>query len=258
MSVDPSLQGRTVVVSGGNGGIGLAIARGAGAAGARVVIWGRNPAKTDSALAELRGAGVAAEAVICDVARPESVDAAMAETVRVADRVDGFVANAAVPGPTVSMFDVDLDDWRAVIDTNLVGVFTCFRAAARRMIEQGDPGALVAVSSVVTRFGSPGRAHYAAAKAGVNSLVATTAVELARHRIRCNALSPGWTRTELYDEGFGGPGEERLEEAILSRTPARRYGEAEDYVRACLLLLDPDLSFHTGDNVTVDGGFSIA
>ena len=181
----------------------------------------------------------------------------MGATLAAFGRVDGVVANAATPGTTSRLLDMDTADWRRVIETNLTGVMHTFRAGARQMVEQGEGGSLLAVSSIVTRFGAPGRSHYAASKSAVHALVTSAAIELARHRIRCNSLAPGWTRTDLVEEGFTGAGGAKFEEAIVARTPARRWGDPADYAAAAVMLLDPTLSFHTGDLVTVDGGYTI-
>ncbi|MCU1454127.1 MAG: putative 3-oxoacyl-[acyl-carrier-protein] reductase [Acidimicrobiales bacterium] len=256
---NPSLDGRVVAISGGNGGIGLGLARAAAAAGAAVMIWGRNVDKNAAAAASLGAAGGSAASVACDVGDADAVDDAIRATLERFGRIDGFVANAAMPGTDVAFLDMPSVDWRELIDMNLTSVFVSLQHVARQMVAQGEPGALVAISSIITHYGAPGKSHYAAAKSGVDSLVRTIAAELAPQRIRCNALAPGWTETELIESGFGttaGPG--ALEKAIVRRTPARRWGTPDDYGRAAVMLLDPTLSFHTGDVMTIDGGYTIS
>lgn len=258
MTAASPLGGRVVVVTGGNGGIGLGLVQAAASAGAEVMIWGRDEAKTAAAVATLRAEGLAVDAAGCDVSDRSSIAAALDRTVERFGRIDGFVANAAVPGAEHTILTMPPEAWREVIEVNLTSVFTCFQLVARQMVAQGDPAALVAISSIITRYGAARKGHYAAAKVGVESLVRTTAAELARHRIRCNALAPGWTATNLVDEGFRGHDRERFEEAIIGRTPARRWASVDDYAPIAVALLDPDTSFHTGDVVTVDGGYTIS
>lgn len=250
------LDGGRVVVTGGNGGIGLGIAHAAVSAGADVVIWARNEAKSARAVTWLTEQGGRARAVTCDVADEDSVAAAMAETVAALGGIDAMVANAALSGTPTPMVDIPVAEWRAVIDTNLTGTYLTFRAAARQMITQGTPGSLVAIASIVNHLGGPMHSHYAATKVGVHAVVTSLATELARHRIRCNSLAPGWTKTDLLTSGFD-VAHDQFEQAILRRTPARRWGEPQDYARAAVLLLDPSLSFHTGDMITIDGGYTV-
>jgi NAD(P)-dependent dehydrogenase (short-subunit alcohol dehydrogenase family) len=152
---------------------------------------------------------------------------------------------------------MDVSEWRKVIDNNLTGAMLSFRAASRQTVAQGTPGSLVAISSIISRFGGPGRSHYAAAKTAVHALVMSTAIELARYRIRCNSLAPGWTKTDLVETGFDPDGHSRFEQAIMARTPTRRWGTTDDYAAVAVLLLDPEQSYHTGDMLTVDGGYTI-
>ena len=130
-----------------------------------------------------------------------------------------------------------LAEWREVMAINLDGTFLCTREAARHMVARGEGGALVIVSSISARFGAPTMQHYAATKAALVSLSHSLAVELAPHRIRCNALLPGWTDTEMADEWLDDP---RFVEVITRRTPARRWGVPADYARDRDLPRGPD------------------
>lgn len=252
-----ALAGKVMVITGGNGGIGLGIAAAAADAGASVMLWARNERKCEEAVAHLIDSGASAAWAACDVVDEDSVDQAMATTLARYDRVDGLVANAAIPGATTSLLEMPASEWRAVLDVNLTGAMLSFRAAARQIVRQQSPGALLAVSSIITRFGGPYKSHYAASKTAVHALVTSVAIELARHRIRCNSLAPGWTRTDLVDTGFDTAGREKFEQAVIARTPARRWGKPADYSAAVVNLLDPSQSFHTGDMITIDGGYTI-
>jgi len=147
-----------------------------------------------------------------------------------------------------------LAEFRRVTSVNLDGAFLCLREAARHMVERGEGGSLVAVSSVSAIHGAPGMEHYAASKAGLTSMVRGLAVELARHRIRCNSLLPGWTDTDMIAPAAHN---ERFVANTLKRTPLRRWGTPADMGQVAVFLADPANLFHTGDSVVVDGGYSI-
>ncbi len=247
------LRGRVAVVTGGNGGIGLGIGRALAGAGADVAIWARNEEKNVAAEAELAEIGRRAHAVRCDVADEADVTGAMAATLEHFGRVDVMVANAGM-GLPAPIQDLPLEQWRAVMAVNLDGAFLCFREAARHMIERGDGGAMIAVSSTSAIHGAPGNEAYAASKAALGALIRGLAVELARHRVRCNVLMPGWTETDMTAPLRGW---ERFVENTTRRTPVRRWGTPEDMGAAAVFLSDPSLTFHTGDTVVVDGGYTV-
>jgi NAD(P)-dependent dehydrogenase (short-subunit alcohol dehydrogenase family) len=247
------LDGRVAVVTGGNGGIGFGLASALLDAGAAVDIWGRNEEKTHAALERLSTPDrPKVTARRCDVSDEIEVERAMSDTVAEHARVDVMVANAGL-GRFVPFLETRLADWRKVTATDLDGVFLTFREAARHMQEQGG-GALVAVSSISAVHGTPRHAAYAASKAGILGLVRSAAVELARHGIRANALLPGWTEIDTHPEMRES---ERFVEATTQRTPVRRWGTPADLGPAIVFLADPSNTFHTGDTVVVDGGYTI-
>lgn len=247
------LQGRTVVVTGGNGGIGLGMADALAAAGAEVAIWGRNPDKLADAAKRLERHGRRVLAQRCDVSDEGQVIEAFAATVAEFGKVDSLFANAGVGGfaPFTSM---TLDEFRRVTAINLDGAFLCLREAARHLVDRGEGGSLVAVSSVSAIDGAPGMEHYAASKAGVLAIIRGLAVELARHHIRCNAILPGWTDTELIAPAAAS---ERFVDNTIRRTPVRRWGTPADMGPAAVFLADPANVFHTGDAMVIDGGYTI-
>lgn len=249
----PRLDGRVAVVTGGNSGLGLAMARGIGRAGAAVVIWSRTASRNDAAVEILRADGIAASAVACDTADEAAVDAAMAETVDRHGRVDCMVANAGIAA-SAPFVDTELADWHHVLRTNLDGSFLCTRAAARRLVDQGEGGSMIVVSSTISRYGGAGMAAYAASKTGLLGLARTLAVELARHRVRVNILTPGWTKTAMNTELRE---HDAFVAATTARTPARRWADPAEFEEIAAYLADPTLTFHTGNEVVVDGGYTV-
>ncbi|MDH3641603.1 MAG: SDR family oxidoreductase, partial [Gammaproteobacteria bacterium] len=171
------LTGKAFVVTGGNGGIGLAMAEGIVLAGGDVAIWARNEEKNAAALAQLEslsardGAGSKAVAYVCDVADEQSVIAAMRQSVADLGRCDGLFANAGRSGTGTPFVDLPLSEWRAVMDVNLDGVFLCLREAAKYLVEQQQGGSLVAVSSTAAIHGAAGNEAYSASKTALNGLV---------------------------------------------------------------------------------------
>jgi NAD(P)-dependent dehydrogenase (short-subunit alcohol dehydrogenase family) len=247
------LSGRVAVVTGGNGGIGLGMAKALVEAGADVAIWGRNGAKNDSARAELESSGRRVVAVRCDVADEQQVRHATAETVASLGKIDAMFANAGIGG-YAPFTDMTLDEWRRVTSVNLDGAFLTLREAARHMVDRGEGGALVVVSSTSAIHGAPGMEHYAGSKAALIAVMRGLAVELARSRIRCNALLPGWTETDMLRPLAAN---EKFVRNTVSRTPVRRWGTPDDLGPAAVFLADPTATFHTGDTLVVDGGYTI-
>lgn len=253
------LHGRVVVVTGGNGGIGLGMARALAEAGADLAIWARDEDRNAQAMAGLAAGDSYAVgerrliACRCDVSDEAEVAVAMERTIEALGQVDCLVANAGVIG-YAPFVDMTLQEWRRVQSINLEGAFLTLRAAARHMVQRGGGGSLVATSSVSAIHGAPRMQHYAAAKAGVIAMVRGLAVELARYGIRANAILPGWTESGMLDPDASTP---KFVEATIGRTPVRRWGVPSDLGPAAVFLADPTLTFHTGDTIVVDGGYSI-
>ncbi len=248
------LSGRVVVITGGNGGIGLGMAAALAEAGADLAIWGTNAEKNERARQELVDAyGHRVEAWRCDVSDEAAVVGAFAEVVDAFGRVDSLIANAGIGGGA-PFPHMSLAEWRRVMAVNLDGAFLCFREASRHMIERGGGGSLVAVSSTSAIDGAPRMQHYAASKAALLAMIRGLAVELARHEIRCNSLLPGWTDTDMMAPGREN---EKFVRNTVGRTPVRRWGLPSDMGPAAVFLADPTHTFHTGDSVVVDGGYTI-
>lgn len=252
---EPPLAGRTVLVTGGNGGIGLGMAEGCAKAGAQIVLWGRSQEKNDAAIKELEALGATAHAFVCDVDDPAAIQSAFAASVDAAGgRIDTVFANAGTTGNGTPFLDLDYAEWRRVLRTNLDGTFLTLQAAARHMVDRGGGGSLVAVSSTSAVHGAANNEAYGTSKTALLGLVRALAVGLARHDIRVNALVPGWTRTDLTAPGYAW---DKFREATTQRTPLRRWAESAEMAPAAVFLADPNNTFHTGDAVVVDGGYTV-
>ncbi|RMD85204.1 MAG: SDR family oxidoreductase [Candidatus Dadabacteria bacterium] len=247
------LHGHVALVTGGNGGIGLGMARGLARAGAALAIWGRDQEKNRRAVAELRELGADAEAFQCDVASEESVCTQVARTLERFGRIDSCFANAGTwkASPFTSM---TLEDWEAVLRVNLGGAFLVFREVVKHMIDRGGGGKLVAVGSIGAIHGMPRHENYSASKAGLCALIRSLAVELARHDIQANAILPGWVATDMTAELRKW---RKLDETVRARTPARRWGTPEDFEAVAVYLASPASRFHTGDVLRIDGGYAV-
>lgn len=248
------LSGRVVLVTGGNGGIGLGMAQGCVAAGADVVIWGTNPAKLDRASELLRELPQAPKVLAqqVDVSDEQAVVSSMAQAATEMGRIDCVMANAGVSGggPFITQ---TLDEWRRIMSVNLEGVFLTLREGAKHMVERGEGGSLVAVSSVSAIHGAPMAQAYASSKAGVLAMIRGLSVELARYGIRANSVVPGWTETEMTEAGREN---DRFLANTTQRTPIRRWGTPEDFHTVGAFLADPTQAYHTGDEIVMDGGYT--
>lgn len=248
------LSDKVFVITGGNGGIGLGMAEGIVQAGGAVAIWGRNEDKNADAVATLEAMGGTARAYVCDVADEDAVVATMAQSREDLGRLDGCFANAGHGGIGSSFLDLSLEDWRTVMRVNLDGAFLTLREAARHLVDQGEGGSLVAISSTSSVHGAANNQAYGTSKTAVNGLVRALAVELARHRIRVNSLLPGWTITELAAIPYAN---DRFREVTTKRTPVRRWAEPSEFREVGAWLADPGQTFHTGQEVCVDGGYTV-
>jgi 2-deoxy-D-gluconate 3-dehydrogenase len=242
------LTGRVAVVTGGNGGIGLGMARGLAAAGTRVVVAARNAEKAEAALAEL---GAQSIFIALDVADENSCRAVIDQTEQRFGRLDILVNNAGTsirkPPETYTAAE-----WHAVLDTNLTGAFLCSQAAHPVMKRGG--GGKINIGSMFALFGSAYAAPYAASKGALVQLTKSLAAAWATDNIQVNAVLPGWIDTELTRDArqqVAG-----LHERVLARTPAGRWGVPEDLAGIAVFLATAASDFITGAAIPVDGGFS--
>ncbi len=248
------LSGKVFVITGGNGGIGLGMAEGIVLSGGEVAVWGRNQDKNAHAVDTLKGLGGHATSRVCDVSDEEQVIESMKATVADHGHIDGLFANAGRGGNKAPFLELELEDWRAVMEVNLDGVFLTLREAGRQLVAQGTGGSLVAVSSTSAIHGAAGNEAYGTAKTALNGLVRALAVGWARYNIRVNSLLPGWTITELASGGYEN---DKFREATVKRTPVRRWADPAEFRQVGAFLADPSLTYHTGQEVCVDGGYTV-
>ena len=247
----PELDGRIALVTGGSRGIGAAISRELGAAGAHVAVnFARDAESAGVVCAAVREAGGEATAVQGDVSTAEGA-AALVETVESDVGPIGILVNNAGITRDDLIMRLSDEDWRDVIDVNLGGAFFTCRALSRPMLKR-RAGAIVNITSIVGVHGNAGQSNYAASKAGLSGLTKALAKELGGRGIRVNAIAPGYIATELTDAL-----PDQAREAILSGTPLGRLGEPDDVARAVRFLCSDAAAFVTGEVLAVDGGLGI-
>jgi len=247
------LTGKVAIVTGGNGGIGLGIARGLAEAGADIVVVGRNEAKSSSAVTDLKACGVRAISITADVTDKAAVAAMIERTVRELGRLDILVNNAGINirKPPDAL---ELDEWDSVIKTNLTSAFLCSKAAYPAMKAAGG-GKIINIGSMMSIFGASFTPAYAASKGGIVQFTRSCACAWATDNIQVNAVLPGWIDTDLTKrarEQIGG-----LHDRVLARTPASRWGVSADFAGIAVFLASRPSEFVTGTAIPVDGGFSI-
>lgn len=246
------LTGHVALVTGGNSGIGLAMADALAAAGASVCIWGTNEERNTRAAEQLESRGSGVLALRCDVGDEQQVQTAMDRTVERFGRLDSCFANAGVGAGGTRFTETGLDEFRRVTRVNLDGAFLTLRAAARVLVEQCAGGSLVGTSSLAARQGPPRGQAYAASKGGLISMMQAIAIELGRHHIRANAVLPGWVSTPLADPALES---DAFQRKVLPRMPVGRWGRPTDFGALAVYLASPASAFHTADTITVDGGY---
>jgi 2-deoxy-D-gluconate 3-dehydrogenase len=247
------LKGRVGLVTGGNGGIGLGLARGLAKAGAAVMVAGRNAEKNAAAVAELRGLGAEAEAVVADVTDAAGVEAMVARAVERFGRLDILVNNAGTNirnRPEVYR----TEDWHSVLDTNLTSAMLASRAAWPHL-KAGGRGRVINNGSMLSIFGLPFHIAYAASKGGVVQLTKSLAVAWAADGITVNCILPGWIDTDLTRRARKDM--PTLNDNVLARTPKGRWGSIEDFEGIAAFLGSDASAFITGAAIPVDGGFSV-
>jgi 2-deoxy-D-gluconate 3-dehydrogenase len=246
------LTGRVAVVTGGNGGIGLGMAKGLAQAGAAIVVAGRQADKNATAVKEIEALGAKASAVAVDVKDEASVNAMVAQAVAQFGRLDILVNNAGMSIRKPPQ-DYTLAEWQQVIDINLTGAFLCSHAAYPAMVKAGG-GKMINIGSMMSIFGAPYAAAYAASKGGIVQMSKAMATAWAKDNIQVNAILPGWIDTDLTKAARQQV--QGLHERVLARTPAGRWGVPDDFAGTAVFLASAASDFVTGAALAVDGGYS--
>ncbi len=244
------LEGKVAIVTGASRGIGKATALALATEGAAVVVnYASSSGAADAVVAEIQAMGGQAIAVKADVSKEPEVEEMFATAIAQFSRVDVLVNNAGITRDTL-LLRMKLEDWQAVIDLNLTGVFLCTRAASKIMLKQKS-GRIINITSVAGQMGNPGQANYSAAKAGVIGFTRTVARELASRGITVNAVAPGFIATDMTNDLKAEP--------ILAMIPLSRYGQPEDIAGMIqFLAATPAAGYITGQVFNVDGGMVMA
>ena len=248
------LTGKVAIVTGGNGGIGLGMAGGLAAAGATVVLSGRNATKGEKAAQGLRatvGLGANAAFIAADVTKKADCVRLVADTVARFGRLDILVNNAGI-GLRKNPQDFEEAEWHRVMDTNMTSAFLMCQAAHPHMLKAGG-GKVINIGSVMSLFGAPHAAPYAASKGAIMQFTKATATAWAKDAIQCNCVLPGWIDTELTQaarEQVAG-----LNDMVMMRTPAGRWGVPDDLAGIAVFLASPASDFVTGAAIPCDGGY---
>jgi 2-deoxy-D-gluconate 3-dehydrogenase len=247
------LSGRVAIVTGGNGGIGLGMARGLARCGAAVMVAGRDAQKNAAAVEELAGLGAKAAALETDVTREDSCKAMVQGTVQRFGRLDVLVNNAGTQ-IRKQPEEYTLAEWRRILETNLTSAFMCSQAAYPVM-RAGGGGKIVMIGSMMSIFGASFSGPYAASKGGIVQMAKAMACAWGKDNIQVNAVLPGWIDTALTRQARREL--EGLEARVVARTPAGRWGAPDDFAGIAVFLASPASDFVTGAAITVDGGYSV-
>jgi len=246
------LTGKVALITGGNGGLGLAYARGIVKCGGKVAVWGRNPEKNTVAVAELREMGGDAEAFACDVTDEGQIAESFEKTLARFGQVDSCFANAGGGGFRGMSHSTSRADWLGTIDLNLMSVVHTFGAATEHMLERKAGGKLIVTSSVAAIMGTGGAAGYSTTKAAVRGLVQALAVELGQAGIQANAILPGYVETEMSIQTS-----EAFQKAVRRRVVSGKIGTLEDMEGIAVFLASNQSDFITGQSIIMDGGHTI-
>jgi 2-deoxy-D-gluconate 3-dehydrogenase len=247
------LTGRVAIVTGGNGGIGLGMARGLAAAGASIVIAGRNQAKSEAAVAALAASGVKAIALAVDVNNTADLKAMVAGTLKAFGRIDILINNAGI-NIRKPPHEIALEEWNDVIKTNLTSAFVASQAVHPAMEDAGG-GKIINIGSMLSIFGASFAPAYAASKGGIVQFTRSCAIAWAPDNIQCNAVLPGWIDTELTQNARREV--DGLYDKVLARSPSGRWGAPGDFAGIAVFLASRASDFVTGAAIPVDGGFSV-
>jgi gluconate 5-dehydrogenase len=244
------LSGRTALITGSSEGLGFAMARGLAAAGAQIVLNGRDEKKLAKAAKSLGESGRKVEAHAFDVADEKAVLAAFERFDAEDVAIDILINNAGIQFRK-PMVDLTSDEWRRVVDIHLTGTFQVGREAAKRMIKRGRGGKIINIASLASEVARATIAPYTAAKGAVKMLTRSMAAEWAKHNIQANAIGPGFIATEMNRALLDDP---KFDAWVKGRTPSGRWGEPEDLIGVTVFLASPASDYVNGQTIYVDGG----
>ena len=247
------LSGRVAVVTGGNRGIGRAMALGLARAGASVAVLARNPRHNELMLAELNRIGGPALVLPLDVTDRPALAFAVVEIERALGGIGILVNNAGIVAQTGGVLNETADEWDETIETHLNATFLLSQLVAKSMVKRKSGGKIINLASMYSIFGSDRVPSYSAAKGGIVQLTKSLAIELAPHGIQVNAIAPGWIETDMTAAIRDSP----MNEEIIARTPAKRWGKSDELIGATVFLASRGADFITGATLPVDGGYSI-
>ncbi|GJL90927.1 SDR family NAD(P)-dependent oxidoreductase [Hyphococcus sp.] len=251
-----SLADRVAIVTGGNRGIGRSIALGLAKAGASIAILSRNLDKNTEVLDELKRLGRPAYALVLDVTERDKLADAVAEVESVLGGVDILVNNAGIADVSGGVLNETAEMWDKTIATHLDATFLMSKLAAKSMLTR-KRGKIINLASMYSYFGSGALPSYSAAKGAIVQLTKSMAIEFAPHNIQVNAIAPGWIATEMTAMAREDAGWADFNAMLMARTPAGRWGEADECAGAAIFLASPAADFVTGVTLPVDGGYSI-
>ncbi|MER9076185.1 SDR family oxidoreductase [Mesorhizobium sp. M0904] len=244
MSFAGRFAGRSVVITGGASGIGLAVAQRITDEGGRVSVWDRDAAQIEQAKAIVPGL----HSVTLDVADPIAVEAAAGETVEALGAVDVLVTSAAITGPNMTTWEYSVEDWRRVIDININGVFFCNKALVPHMLER-NYGRIVNIASIAGKEGNPNASAYSTSKAAVIGMTKSLGKELAKTRVTVNCVTPAAVRTAIFQQMS-----QQHIDFMLSKIPMARFGEVEEVAALICWIASEECSFTTAAVFDVSGG----
>lgn len=256
MSAGPGLfdlSGKRALVTGGGSGIGLGMATGVAQHGAAVHLWGRTAQRLDDARQQLLPFGTEVSTSVVDVSDEMAVTAGV-EDLLSDGGIDIAIVNAGISGGRVPFLESTTEDYRSILATNLDGAYFTVREVCRAMVASGRGGSIITVASIAAVDGAARNQAYGATKAAVASLTRATAVEMARHGIRVNAVLPGWIATDMTAVSQAS---QKFTDNVLARVPIRRWGQPDDFAGIAVLLASGASAYQTGTTVVVDGGYTI-
>ena len=246
-----SVNGKTALVTGSTGGLGLYLARGLAKREARVIINGRNQTKVDDRVQELTEAGFDAVGSSFDVTSSKKVNEGIEQIMEKTGPIDILVNNAGI-NIRGALEDFPEQEWRTVLDTNLTGAYLVSKAVVKSMIKQ-ESGKIINIGSVQSELGRPTIAAYAASKGGIKMLTKGMAAEWARHNIQVNAIGPGYFKTDLTKPLYENP---EFDKWLCNRTPSNRWGNPDELIGALIFLASSASSYVNGHMLFVDGGLT--